>query len=120
MPALWGACWMTGTPKLGASPSRTLRGTTVSKTSSGKCSRTSRSTSRASRVRPSCIVRIIPAIVSRGLSSRWISESVSSSWARPSSAKYSVCTGTITLSAATSALTVSGPSEGGQSSSVNR
>ena len=74
MPALCGACRRTGTPKLGASPSRTLRGMTVSKTSSGKCSRTSRSTSRASRVRPSCIVRIIPATVSRGLSSRWISD----------------------------------------------
>ena len=49
-----------------------------------------------------------------------ISESVSSSCASPSSAKYSVCTGTITLSAATSALTVIGPSEGGQSSSVSR
>ena len=63
-------------PKLGASPKRMLRGMTVSKTSSGKCSRTSRSTSRASRVRPSCIVRIIPETVSRGLSSRWISPSV--------------------------------------------
>ena len=49
-----------------------------------------------------------------------MSESVSSICARPSSAKYSVCTGTITLSAATSALTVIGPSDGGQSSSVNR
>ena len=44
--------------------------------------------------------------------------SVSSRPARPSSAKYSVWTGTITRSAATSALTVSGPSDGGQSSSV--
>ena len=57
-----------------------------------------------------------PAIVSRGLSSRWISASVSSRPASPSSAKYSVCTGTMTRSAATSALTVSGPSDGGQSS----
>ena len=91
---------------------------TVSKTSSGKCSRTSRSTSWASRVRPSCIVSSIPATVSRGFSSRWISDSVSSRPARPSSAKYSVCTGTITRSAATSALTVIGPSDGGQSSRV--
>ena len=64
------------------------------------------------------MVRIMPAIVSRGFSSRWISASVSSRPASPSSAKYSVCTGTITRSAATSALTVSGPSDGGQSSSV--
>jgi hypothetical protein len=109
---------MTGRPKLGASPSRMLRGITVSKTSDGKCWRTSRSTSWASLVRPSCMVSSIPATVSRGLSSRWTSDSVSSSPASPSSAKYSVCTGTITRSAATSALTVSGPSDGGQSSSV--
>ena len=94
---------------------RTLRGITVSKTSSGKCWRTSRSTSCARRVRPSCIVSTMPATVSLGLSSRWISESVSSRPASPSSAKYSVCTGTMTRSAATSALTVSGPSDGGQS-----
>ena len=47
-----------------------------------------------------------------------MSESVSSRPASPSSAKYSVWTGTITRSAATSALTVIGPSDGGQSSSV--
>ena len=93
-------------------PSRTLRGITVSKTSDGKCVRTSRSTSWASFVRASCIVSSIPATVRRGLSSRWMSASVSSSPARPSSAKYSVCTGTITRSAATSALTVSGPERG--------
>ena len=50
-PAQCGSWWMTGRPKLGASPSRTLRGITVSKTSSGKCWRTSRSTSWASLVR---------------------------------------------------------------------
>ena len=47
-----------------------------------------------------------------------MSDSVSSRPARPSNAKYSVCTGTITRSAATSALIVSGPSDGGQSSST--
>ena len=46
-PAQCGSWWITGRPKLGASPTRTLRGITVSKTSSGKCSRTSRSTSCA-------------------------------------------------------------------------
>ena len=45
-PAQCGSWWITGRPKLGASPTRTLRGITVSKTRSGKCSRTSRSTSR--------------------------------------------------------------------------
>src|SRR5829696_79804 len=104
---------MTGSPKLGASPSRTLRGITVSKTSDGKCSRTSRSTSWASFVRASCMVNSMPATVRRGLSSRCTSDSVSSRPASPSSAKYSVCTGTITRSAATSALIVSGPSDGG-------
>ena len=44
-PAQCGSWWMTGRPKLGASPRRTLRGITVSNTSAGKCSRTSRSTS---------------------------------------------------------------------------
>ena len=76
---------------------------------------------RARRLGPaacaqSCIVSSIPATVSRGFSSRCTSASVSSSPASPSRAKYSVCTGTITRSAATSALTVSGPSDGGQSS----
>ena len=59
-PAQCGSWWITGWPKLGASPIRTLRGMTVSKTSCGKCSRTSRSTSCASRVRPSCIVSSMP------------------------------------------------------------
>src|SRR5690242_14356949 len=68
---------MTGLPKLGASPMRTLRGMTVSNTSSGKCSRTSRSTSWARRVRPSCMVNSIPATVRHGLSSRWTSGTAS-------------------------------------------
>ena len=54
----------------------------------------------------------------RGFSSRWISASVSRNCASPSSARYSACTGTITRSAATSALTDSGPSDGGQSSTI--
>ena len=53
-----------------------------------------------------------------GLSSRRTSFSVSRNWTRPSSARYSAWTGTITLSAATRALTATGPSDGGQSSSV--
>src|SRR5205085_1534222 len=52
-PAQCGSWCVTGSPYDGASPTRTLRGITVSKTSDGKCSRTSRSTSRAKRVRPS-------------------------------------------------------------------
>ena len=59
-----------GPPNDGASPRRTLRGITVSKTSDGKCRRTSASTSCASLVRASCIVISIPATVSLGLSSR--------------------------------------------------
>ncbi len=41
--------------------------------------------------------------------------SVSRSWASPRSDRYSHCTGTTTPSAATMALTVSSPSEGGVS-----
>ena len=41
------------------------------------------------------------------------------SWVSPSSAKYSACTGTSTRFAAASALTVSGPSDGGQSRKTN-
>ena len=66
------------------------------------------------------ILAVAAAPVSRGFSSRRMSDRVSSSCASPSSAKYSVWTGTMTLSAATRALTVSGPSDGGQSNSVNR
>ena len=41
--------------------------------------------------------------------------SVFSSWIRPRSDRYSHCTGTITPSAAVSALMVSSPSDGGVS-----
>ena len=41
--------------------------------------------------------------------------SVLSSWASPRSERYSHCTGTTTPSAATSALIVSSPSDGGVS-----
>ena len=41
--------------------------------------------------------------------------SVFSSWTSPRSERYSHCTGTITRSAATSALIVSRPSDGGVS-----
>ena len=54
---------LTGSPWLGASASRTERGTTVRKTSSPKWRRTSFETSAASRVRPSTIVSSTPASV---------------------------------------------------------
>ena len=57
-----------GSPWLGASARRTLRGTTASKTRSPKWRRTSAATSAASRVRPSTIVRSIPASASFGFS----------------------------------------------------
>ncbi len=91
---------------------------TVSKTISGKCSRSSDSTSWASRVRSSCMVISRPATSSWGLRSRRIIARVSRNWTRPSSARYSAWTGTITRSAAVRALTLTGPSAGGQSSRV--
>ena len=52
----------------------------------------------------------------RGLRFSRTCASVWLSWARPRSDRYSHCTGTITPSAATIALMVSSPSEGGVSS----
>ena len=56
---------MIGWPKLGASDSRTVRGTTVRITLSPKCSRTSRTTWSASFVRASYITQTIVLTVQR-------------------------------------------------------
>ncbi len=113
-----GACSVTGTPKLGASATLTLLGMTVSNTSSERCWRSSRSTSCASRVRSSCMVITTPVVISDGLRSRRTRSSVPRNSTRPSSARYSACTGIRTRSAAVRALIVTGPSAGGQSSRV--
>ncbi len=103
----------------GASATRTLRGITVSNTSSGKWALNSASTSCARRVLSSCMVITTPVRTSAGFSSCGSRSSVSRNWTRPSSARYSAWTGTRTRSAAASAFTVTGPSDGGQSSRVS-
>ena len=66
-------------------------------------------------MRPSNIVNSTPSIVRCGLYAAFTFSIVAVSADRPSSAKYSACIGTTTPSAATSALSVSRPSDGGQS-----
>ena len=102
-------------PKLGASPSRTERGTEVRKTLSLKCARISPVTCCVRFVRSSTIVSSTPSISSRGLSARCTRRIVFTSSEMPSSAKYSHWSGMSTVSAAASAFTVSRPRLGGQS-----
>ena len=66
-------------------------------------------------MRRSNMVSATPRIESSGLKRARIRSTVCSSWLSPSSAKNSVCSGTRIELAAISALTVSRPSEGGQS-----
>src|SRR4029453_19049884 len=110
---------ITGRPCDGASASRTDRGIVVRNTRSPKCLRTSSATSEDSFVRPSTIVRSTPLMRRRGLSRARTSSTDFTSCERPSSAKNSAGPVTRTGSAAASALTVSGPSEGGQSRKTN-
>ena len=80
-----------------------------------KCLRTSSTTWFDRRRRASYMVSKNPSICSAGLSRVWIILMVLSSLPSPSRAKYSHCTGIITVSAAVSAFTVIRPSEGEQS-----
>jgi hypothetical protein len=102
-------------PWLGASASRTLRGTIVRNSLSPKCWLSCADTSLARLLRTSYIVRSTPSISSFGLRRALTARIVSLSDDSPSSAKYSHCIGTITPSAAVSALIVSRCSDGGQS-----
>ena len=71
--------------------------------------------SRECRRRLSNIVGRMPWISTSGLRFSRIIVSVFSSWTSPRSERYSHCTGTITPVAATNALIVSRPSDGGVS-----
>src|SRR5450759_2128975 len=106
---------MMGKPWLGLSESRTLRGITVLKTLSPRCLRTSSLTRCASKLRESNIVSKMPAKDSDGFKFVFTIFMVLSKYPNPSMAKYSHCRGTIKESAATRALTVIKPSDGGQS-----
>ena len=87
----------------------------VSKTRSPKLSFSISIASRLCTVRESNIVGRIPRISTDGLRFSRIIESVPSSWTSPRSDRYSHWTGTITSSAAVSALIVRRPSDGGVS-----
>ena len=71
---------MIGSPNDGASEMRTVRGTTVRYTFGPKCSRTSRSTCTASRVRASYIVSTMPRTSSSGLRFDFTSATLRRSW----------------------------------------
>ena len=72
-------------------------------------------TCTATLSRASYIVNTTPSIASLGLYAARTFSIVAVSADSPSSAKYSACIGMITPSAATSAFSVSSPSDGGQS-----
>ena len=85
------------------------------KTSSPKFSSRISTASLAWIVRESSIVGRIPSICTRGFRFSRIISSVFWSWTSPRIERYSHWTGTITLSEAVSALTVSSPRLGGVS-----
>ena len=106
----------TGMPWLGASPRRTLRGMTVLEHLLLEELAARRAATCWPRfVRSSYIVSSTPSMSSAGLSDARTRRSVPTRSASPSSAKYSQCSGISTASAATSAFSVSRPSDGGQS-----
>ena len=108
----------TGTPKDGASETRTLRGMIVSYTASPRCARASSRTWAERLFRLSYMVSTMPCTWSAGLNAVRTRSTMLSTWLNPSRAKNSHCSGTSTESAATRALTVSMPSDGGQSIST--
>ena len=77
---------MTGSPKLGASARRTLRGMAAAKTLPGKCLRTSWATWEEKFVLPSNMVSSTPKMDSDGLSRRFTARMVDMRSDRPSSA----------------------------------
>ena len=107
-------------PWLGASPRRTLRGMIVLNTLSLKKSRTS-PRHELTEVRAVVVHRAAGRLRCRGWDSAppRMRRMVPTRSARPSSAKYSQCSGIRTASAATSALSVRRPSDGGQSMKMN-
>ena len=109
---------MIGTPPVVASGNRTVRGMTVWNPCSPNASTSRCSTSRRWMVWVSNRVASRPSRRSRSLSRSCTLAMVSCSSATPRSAKYSHSSGTSTLWAAVSALTVSRPSAGWQSMST--
>jgi len=98
----------------------TFRGITLSKTFSPKCSRASRATWVQRLLRTSNIVSSSPSSSSRGFIASRTRSIVCINDASPSSAKYSHCKGISTESAATRALSVRRPSDGGESIRITR
>src|SRR5699024_6440653 len=78
--------WRIVIPYPGASDTFTLRGITVRRTASPKCSRTSPATCSASLVRPSYMVSMMVEISSPRLRCCWISSTLRSSCPTPSRA----------------------------------
>ena len=104
-----------GSPATVVSGNRTVRAIAVWNTFSSNASTSRASTSRLWTVRESNIVATRPSISRPGLSRSCTFWIVSTSMATPRRAKNSASIGTITPSAAVSALTVSRPSDGWQS-----
>ena len=102
-------------PFTGASANRTVFLMRAPNTRSPKFSSSSSSASLAWSVRVSTIVGRMPAMATSGFRFSWIIERVFWSWISPRIDRYSHWTGTITLSAAVSALIVNSPSDGGVS-----
>ena len=113
-----GSYSITGSPWLGASLRRMLRGITLSNTIEPKCPLSSSYIWLARRRRASYIVRRKPSISREGFRRDFMMRMVLSSLVMPSSANYSAWTGIITESAAVRALTVISPSDGEQSMSM--
>ncbi len=102
-------------PFTGASAKRTVLRMRDANTRSPKFSSRISIASLAWIVRESTSVGRMPSMSTSGLRFSRIIASVFCSWIRPRIDRYSHCTGTITLSAAVSALIVSSPRLGGVS-----
>src|SRR5699024_30438 len=107
--------WVIGRPATVVSGNRTVRLITVSNTVSPNAATTRAMTSFECRVRASYIAARLPVIASLGLSRSDTLSMVSINSATPRRLKNSHSSGITTPSAAVSALTVSNPSEGWQS-----
>ena len=105
----------TDIPFTGASANRIVLRMRAPNTRSPKFSSRISIASLACSVLESTIVGRMPAMSTSGLRFSRIIESVFWSWISPRIDRYSHCTGTITLSAAVSALIVNSPRDGGVS-----
>ena len=112
---LFGSYFSTLAPRTGASANLIALRIRDLKTSSPKFSSRISTASLAWTVRESSIVGRMPSISTRGLRFSRIISSVFWSCSRPRIERYSHWTGTITLSDAVSAFTVSSPRLGGVS-----